>query len=345
MNRKIKLIAILLTLIPIIAILNHYQTDRLKKSTETFASYLKQSTDLTGKTIWVRAEWNLGDTMQFMRYVKKLHEIGAKIVLEPQKPLTNILSCCPYIDTVMEKGTLARTADRVSYLCPCLGALLPEPKPNQHIDFTVSLARLPAIFDDLPKKIWQDEINPSSAYLHADPNLVRHWQKKLQDDKNVKVGICWFGDSRHNPERFIPLRQLATLAQISGVTLYSLQKNHGLEQLEQLPEKLTVRTFDDDFDKKHGSFMDTAAIMKNLDLIITVDTSVAHLAGGLGVPTWTLLPHEPEWRWQKAHDSAWRPNYPSMKLFVQSQPGDWQSVVNDITNLLQQKLHGKELCA
>lgn len=342
MTKKIKIFATLLIVLPIIIVLHYRQTNQLKWSTDTFATFLKQSHDLHGKTIWIRAEWNLGDTMQFMRYAKKLHEFGATIILEPQKPLVKLLAQCPYIDAIMEKGIVAQTVDKVSYRCPCLGAILPEQKPNQSIDFIVSLARLPAIFDELPKNIWQEtQIVP---YLYANSDLVTYWKKQLNHDNNLKIGLCWFGDARHNPERFISLQKFTDLVRIDGISLYSLQKNEGVEQLEQFSEKEKIQTFGQNFDTTHGSFMDTAAIIKNLDLIITVDTSIAHLAGALGVKTWLLLPKEPEWRWQKPRNSAWSPNYPNTQVFTQPHPGDWQSVIQTITNLLQHQLQEKKEC-
>lgn len=123
--------------------------------------------------------------------------------------------------------------------------------------------------------------------------------------------------------------QLATfdpLAQLQNIQLYSLQKIHGYKELQNCTFNLHI--FDETFDRDNGRFMDTAAIMKNLDLIITIDTSIAHLAGALGVPVWVLLPYKADWRWMlNKTNSPW---YPTMRLFRQKKPGDWETVIQEI---------------
>ena len=154
--------------------------------------------------------------------------------------------------------------------------------------------------------------------------LTKEWQQKLATDKNFKIGLCWHADPHknsndmivklHGAEKSVPLKILAELSTLPNVSLYSLQKVDGLDQLIDLPPHVQVKTFDC-FDEEHGPFMDTAAIMKNLDLMITVDTSVAHLAGGLGIPVWLLLPYSADWRWMLDRDDS--PWYPTMQLFRQ----------------------------
>ena len=124
----------------------------------------------------------------------------------------------------------------------------------------------------------------------------------------------------------------APIGAIPGVSIYSLQKDHATNVDESLPEGFVVHTFDESFDRDHGRFMDTAALMKNLDLVITVDTAIAHLAGGLGIPVWVVLPKPADWRWLLGGtDSPW---YPTMRLFRQTVVGNWTTVIDQICQAL-----------
>ncbi|MDR3550757.1 MAG: glycosyltransferase family 9 protein, partial [Candidatus Babeliales bacterium] len=162
-------------------------------------------------------------------------------------------------------------------------------------------------------------------YVQINQQLVDRWHDRLSSDQNFKIGICWHGNTIHGQEKFMPLSYFAQLAQLPHVSLYSLQQHHGLDQLDAIEDKNLIKTFDSNFDAV--PFTDTAAVMKNLDLIITIDTSIAHLAGALGVPVWVILPQNADWRWMiDRSDSPW---YPTMKLFRQKQPG-WQEVINKI---------------
>ncbi len=170
-------------------------------------------------------------------------------------------------------------------------------------------------------------------YLLPDARLLQAWGKRLSDVSGWKVGINWQGrpDASVDALRSIPLREFAPLA-ISGVTLVSLQKRVGLDQLSAAREQFPVLTLGEDIDEQAGPFMDTAAIMKQLDLVITSDTATAHLAGALGVPVWVVLPHAAEWRWMRdREDSPW---YPTMRLFRQSRPGSWSEPFAEISKRL-----------
>jgi ADP-heptose:LPS heptosyltransferase len=134
--------------------------------------------------------------------------------------------------------------------------------------------------------------------------------------------------------RSVPLVEFAPLAEVPGVRLYSLQKHAGCEQLAELHDRFTVVDLGSTLDAQTGAFMETAAVMCNLDLVITPDTSAAHLAGGLGVPTWLALAASPEWRWMIGRsDSPW---YPTMRLFRQSRQGDWGEVFAQMKSALEQ---------
>jgi hypothetical protein len=152
--------------------------------------------------------------------------------------------------------------------------------------------------------------------------------------QGLKIGLAWQGNTayRGDPQRSIPLATFTALAGIEGAAFFSLQKGHGSEQIAPLAEKLPVMEFDPPLDDIAGAFFDTAAVMLNLDLIITSDTSIAHLAGALGVPTWVSLPMACDWRWQGTRsDSPW---YPNMTLFRQTRRGDWDQVFVRITMAL-----------
>lgn len=128
------------------------------------------------------------------------------------------------------------------------------------------------------------------------------------------------------------------LSSIDGISFYSLQKIHGIAKLQNLPKQFVIHHFDNDFDESNGRFMDTAALIKNIDLIISADTSIVHVAGSLGAQTWVLLPYNAEWRWQKKrNDTPWYPY--TMRLFRQKKPGDWTTVIEEVKHALQELIN------
>jgi len=274
-----------------------------------FKQYDWSNDDLLGKKILVRCEWGMGDVIQFIRYAKLLKERGATVIMQSYPQLLQILSCCPYIDTIVTAS---------------------QPLPEH--DIQIPLLSLPQTFNTTlattPRKV---------PYLFPDPQLIEHWHKKLTHDTKLKIGICWHGrENSSTPPRLnrnIPLSLLLSLAELKNVSLYSLQKSTGLDELNTISADSKLNIFDQDFDETNGPFMDTAAVMKNLDLVITIDTSIAHLAGALGVPTWLVLPSKADWRWMKDRsDSPW---YPTMRLFRQTEPGNWEDVMTAIENDLR----------
>lgn len=259
-----------------------------------------------GKKIFLIGENGLGDIIQFIRFARQLKEKEATVSVMVQEPLMNLFAQCDYIDEVLPRRT----------------------RPD--CDEYTLLQSLPYLFKTTEQSL------PTPPYLKADQTLVTHWKEQLKDDPNFKVGICWMsgGDKGHVPQgkRSIPLKLFEPLAHIEGVSFYSLYRGEGENQLQDLPKTFVVHSFDSDFDTKHGGFMDTAALMMNLDLIITIDTSVAHLAGALAVPTWTLLPFTPDPRWMlERTDTPW---YPTMYLFRQSSPGRWDIVIENVKTKL-----------
>ncbi|HWY85712.1 MAG TPA: tetratricopeptide repeat protein [Gemmataceae bacterium] len=260
-----------------------------------FAGPQWDGSPLVGRTILLHAEQGLGDTLQFIRYAPLLKQRGAVVVLACHRKMFPILKACPGVDRLVDQA-----ADMPSF------------------DTQAALMSLPGIvgttLDNIPAEV---------PYLVADPELVERWRASLKAPLAFKVGIAWQGNPSYTDDRrrSIPLNQFATLCRNDDVCVVSLQKGPGTEQLQDL--RFPVLDLSDRLDVT-AAFVDTAALMMNLDLIITSDTAVAHLAGALGVPVWTLLPFVPDWRWLlERSDSPW---YPTMRLFRQNRPADWQEV-------------------
>jgi hypothetical protein len=209
---------------------------------------------------------------------------------------------------------------------------IPALKAGHRFDFQCALL-------SLPYRMGTDLSNiPSSIpYLCANPNRSAVWLDKIGPE-GFKIGICW-QSKPVGPLRSFPLRQLHALSQVPGVRLISLQKNYGLEQLATLPADMKIETLGDNFDVGSDAFIDTAAVMECLDLIITSDTSIAHLAGALGRPTWVALKCVPEWRWML--DRSDNPWYRTLRLFRQKTPNDWSVVFQQMTAELNKLVPGK----
>lgn len=261
-------------------------------------NFLTDISQINGNIIMIRPDWGLGDMLQFIRYAKLIKKHGGTVWVHPHGPLADILRSCPYIDKMVDK------------------------KSAHGFDKEVSPMSLPYIF-----KTTIDTVPDTIPYLYADPGLIQFWDKELQHDHNFKIGICWEGSTTAlYPRKDVPLTMLQDIAKIPGISLYSLQKMNGTGQLDNVP--FTIHQFGPDFDKSHGRFMDTAAVMKNLDLVLTVDTSIGHLAGALGIPVWVFLPYSPDWRWMvDRNDTPW---YPTMQLFRQKKLDDWTAALQEI---------------
>jgi hypothetical protein len=178
-------------------------------------------------------------------------------------------------------------------------------------------------------------------YLYADAGLVAHWAEQLRPLGTFKIGIAWQGNSAYPCDhvRSIPLARFAPLARLRGVQLVSLQNGPGSEQLREVASQFSVFDLGSRLDETAGAFMDTAAVMKNLDLVVTCDTAIDHLAGALAVPAWLALPFVPDWRWLlQREDSPW---YPTVRVFRQSQPGDWQEVFERMAAAIVPQLRGR----
>jgi tetratricopeptide (TPR) repeat protein len=279
-------------------------------SPRRFAQPLWDGSPPAGKTILLHSEQGLGDTLQFVRYAAIVKRLGATVIVGCQKALTPLLAGCPGIDRLVAEGDV-----------------LPQ------FDLQAPLLSLPRILQTS-----LDSAPAAVPYLFAAPALIEAWKEKIRDVPGFKVGINWQGRPGPGPwvARNIPLRQFAPLAQVPGVRLISLQQGPGREELTCGPEHLPVLDPGDEVDRAAGAFMDTAAIMMNCDMVITSDTAVPHLAGALRVPVWLALPFAPDWRWMLARaDSPW---YPTMRLFRQTSPGDWQGVFCEIEKTLRARI-------
>ena len=260
--------------------------------------------DLKGRSMVVYSEQGLGDAIQFSRFMPQLVELGARLTFLCHPNLVRLFR--PFAAEMEVVGSCA--ADR-KFDFQCALMSLPE--------------RLGITAKNLPGPI---------PYLFAEPELVAHWAERI-GAHDVKVGIGWQGNPKGliDKGRSVPLRKFHPLS-MPGVRLISLQRTHGLDQLAQLPAGMNVETLGA-FDERKDAFIDTAAIMQDVDLIITSDTATAHLAGALGRPCWVALKHMPDWRWMvERSDSPW---YPSIRLFRQHSRGDWDSVFADIADVLR----------
>jgi tetratricopeptide (TPR) repeat protein len=270
-----------------------------------FAQPLWDGSPLDGKTILLHAEQGLGDTAQFIRYAPLVKERGGQVVVECPAALTQLLARSPGIDRLVSAGS-----------------------PLPPFEVQAPLLSLPGIF-----RTSVATIPANVPYVFADPPLTESWHRQLGAAPGFKVGIAWRGSSRHkrDRERSFSLETMAPLAAVAGVHLFSLQVGAGREELAALAGRLGVTDLGRHFDP--ASFADVAAVISSLDLVITVDSALAHVAGALGAPVWVALPFSPDWRWQlEREDSPW---YPTMRLFRQHNPGNWPEVFERLAGELR----------
>jgi tetratricopeptide (TPR) repeat protein len=263
---------------------------------------------LEGRTLLVHPEYGYGDMMQFIRYDRFLRErVGTGKVLVAVHPnIIPLLSTSGFRDLVPQ------------------GPAIPP------FDVQIAMMSLPGIFDTTLETIPADV-----PYLKADQDLVRKWRATLSSIEGFKVGIHWQGNAEYKGDmhRSMRLECFAPLAAVPGVTLISLQKGAGTKQIAELADRFKVIELDD-FDERGGAFMDSAAVIENLDLVITSDSALAHLAGALAAPTWLVLSVASEWRWFRERDDS--PWYPTMHLFRQRTLDDWADVFQRVAEALRQ---------
>jgi tetratricopeptide (TPR) repeat protein len=261
---------------------------------------------LVGKTVLVHAEFGLGDTIQFCRYIPLMERAGAKVLFAPQPKIRALMASLSDTVEIVEADDPGLAFD---YHCRVMS--LP-------LAFGTTLATIPA----------------ASPYLTAEPARVGRWRRIL-GETGFKVGVCWRG-SRIGDEKglsFAPA-DLAGLATIPGVRLVSLQKSDAPEERKALSEDTAIEILLDPADLSEEAMLDTAALISACDLVISCDTSIAHLAGALGRPTWVVMPVDGDWRWlDRRADSPW---YPSMRLFRPTLLGSRQAVFEAVETELSQ---------
>jgi tetratricopeptide (TPR) repeat protein len=286
-----------------------WSTDSVQTKRPPINAKAWQGEDLKGRKIAVYSEQGLGDTIHFARYLPLLAKRGAKVTFSAPENLTRLLK------SLRSGIAIVDSIDR-----------------REWFDFQCALMSLPLFFGTELKSIPNDV-----PYLAPEQDLVSHWKKTIGEN-GFKIGIAWQGAPgvAIDQGRSIPLSAFVPLERLKGVRLISLQKTHGLEQLDNLPDDVVIETLGDEFDDGADAFIDTAAVMNHLDLIVTSDTSIAHLAGALARPTWVALKYVPDWRWLLDRDDS--PWYPTMRLFRQQAAGDWPSVFATIEQELRSRL-------
>lgn len=259
--------------------------------------------DLSDKTIYVYWEQGFGDTIMFSRYIPQLEKIAKKVIFKPQSCLKKLFE---------NSGFKAELID--------------QSFPEEKLEFDVHspLLSLPRLF-----KTDLSNIPFSEGYLKAEEDKINYFKNKYFDNNAFKVGIFWHGNKLSLSRNSVGLKYFYKFAELPNVKLYSLQKGEGLEQLGKVPANIDIIGLGSVF----NDYTDTAAAIANLDVVITVDTSVAHLAGALGKPVWILLHTESEWRWLLDRDDS--PWYKSVRLFRMGDIPDWEELFEQVCRELE----------
>ena len=263
---------------------------------------------LEGRTVLLYCEQGLGDILQFCRYATVAAAVGGRVILLAPKELRRLLLTVPGVAEVVDDPAVL-------------------PSHDCHLPL-ISMAHL------VGTRL--DTIPPHIPYLRADPVAVETWKARLSQLPGLKVGLVWSGAPRADDReaalmdrrRSLPLARFEALGRIPGISLISLQKGPAAAEAHKPPSGMILT----DYMAEIGDFAETAALVGALDLVVSVDTSVAHLAGALGKPVWVLSRFDACWRWLRNRpDSPW---YPSLRVFGQPAPGDWEPVLDDVTSQL-----------
>jgi Tfp pilus assembly protein PilF len=265
---------------------------------------------LDGRTILIYGDYGLGDTLHFIRYAPQVRDRGGHVIVAVRKPLARIVASCPGIE-----------------------AVIPECESLPDFSVYIPAMSLPRIF-----KTTLATVPAPIPYLAAEAPLVEQWAQEIKREPGFRIGIAWQGNPAYarDRQRSFPFMEFEPLAGIAGVRLYSLHKDFGTEQIAAAAGRFAVT----DLANGQSDLMDTAAIMKNLDLVIAPDTSILHLAGALGVPVWLALGFEADPRWLLDRDDS--PWYPTMRLFRQTRAGDWSEVFRRIAEAVAGMLGRQE---
>lgn len=259
---------------------------------------------LNGRRILVHDEQGYGDTIQFARYLPLVKSRGGHVILETRRALATLLSGFNGIDELVVRSD--------------------DHRPDTACDVHVPLLSLPMIFNTTP-----DTVPGPAPYLRPAPRKAAYWETRIQGG-GLNVGLVWAGNPNHqnDAQRSCPPELFEPLFKLEGVRFFSLQKGVDPRQKETLFRQCPLIDTED----RLTDFADTAGLIHHLDLVISVDTAVVHLAGAMGKPVWVLLPLIPDWRWLLDRtDSPW---YPSARLFRQKRRGDWKTVVGEVRESL-----------
>ncbi len=258
---------------------------------------------LAGRTILLHAEQGFGDTLQFVRYAKRVAALGATVLLEVQAPLKSLLSGTAGVTHIFARG---------------------EPLPR--FDLHCPLVSLPLAFGTA-----LDAIPADIPYVRAPADRVAQWRTRLGEPRSLRVGVVWAGSAVHknNHNRSIAFDRFRSLLSAPGVVFVSLQQELGAAEAARLNGHANVIALGGEL----RDFADTAAVVSLLDVVVSADTAMVHLAGALGRPVWALLPFAPDFRWLlDREDSPW---YPTARLFRQPRFGDWESVLARVSDELE----------
>jgi tetratricopeptide (TPR) repeat protein len=288
-----------------------------------FAQPRWQGDALHGRRILLHAEQGLGDTIQFCRYVNMVAARGGRVILQVQKPTLGLMRSLTAVRTEAAEVAL-------------LGDALPE------FDCECPLMSLPAVFGTTIESVPWPEAD-WGAYLEADPALThKKWMEfpiLKSSRRSLRIGVAWAGNPNYKADRMrsVQLRTLLPLLRMPGVTWIALQKGPSAEELATLPSDAPVL----DGSSRDLDLAETAALVATLDLVITTDTCIAHLAGSMAKPVWILLPYLADWRWMQQTETT--PWYPTARLFRQIAPGDWEGVLHRVCEEIDRINHSNVL--
>jgi tetratricopeptide (TPR) repeat protein len=292
---------------------HHYEFRFLSKAhfpvRQTFGRPAWSGQNLQGKSILLLAEQGAGDAIQFIRYARRLKTLGATVLLRVTDGFEEFARGFPGVDEVLDRDMTGAEFDYYLYI----GSL--------PYAFGTDLASIPV----------------ENAYLRADPVREARWASRVGPNGNLKIGLVWAGNPSHPRDRHrsMPLATLAPLGKLGGAQFFALQKGPREDEAKTSPPGLSLVNLGPEL----VDFRDTAAVISQLDLVLCVDTAVAHLAGALGKPVWLMLPKAADWRWLKEReDSPW---YPTMRLFRQRDHGDWGDVIERVAVALRDRLTGE----